>query len=41
MVVKTDGYDDAFGPQIVYIKVAPGVCIGIEGRGETKIGTSY
>lgn len=41
MVVKTDGHDDAFGPQNVYIKVVPGVCIGIESRGETKIGTSY
>lgn len=41
MVVKTDGCDDPFGTQNVYIKAAPGVSIGLENRGETKIGTDY
>lgn len=41
MVVRTDGHDDAFGTQNVDIKSAPGVCIAIEHRGETKIGTGY
>lgn len=41
MVVKTDGSDNAFGTSSAYFKAAPGVCIGIESRWETKFGTGY
>lgn len=41
MVVKTDGHDDTFGTQNVYIKAALGVSIGLQNTEETKIGTDY
>lgn len=39
MGVKTDGRVDAF--VLWMFKAAPGVCIGIESRVETKIVTGY